>query len=341
MNKKTLITFGIIIAIAVIAYLLYRVAREEFQNQSSAPYPLPEVEITDTIKPEESQMEETSTTKFNVSPDFKILEPSYSRLPMYEFDSARNFSNEFTNNLPEKLNLDVVSDRQDPVLGRTVIASRGTKNLVIYANKGEIAYTDLAPQSNTPNTKFGLNPEIEPLKAQALEFINSIGLTNQIFQYKNHSYVIANSEHVEIVDQSRGANMIQLIFEAKVEDLPIIDSESTLIPNTITVWMNSKKEIAKLYYQSTGKVGNSFGNYRLLDRDEIRSDLQTTNTKAKLINGSYPIGTPIESINVVQARIAYLSVENYLVPVYILEANVRVAGNRSGTGYLLLEAIKR
>lgn len=341
MNKKTLLIIAFIIIAAIMAFLLYRVAIEEIQTRSSEPYPLAGIEIEDTITPDPSQNVRTPTTKFNVSPNFNIRAPAYTRLPMYEFNPSNNFSENVTNSLPSQLGLNVTSTATDPVLGKIIFAAQGTKNLVIYPDKGELTYTDTAPQVVAGNQSFGIDPDLETFQTTAEDFIRTMGLENTQFIYTSYAYVQAETDHVEVTDNSRNSNMIQLTYQAKIEDLPIIDQESNLRPNTITVWMNSQRQIAKVFYQSTGSVGNSFGNYQLLNDEEVKADLQTENTKAKLVNGDYPIGEPIESINVITASIAYLSVENYLVPVYILEANVRVAGNRSGVGYLLLEAIKK
>lgn len=341
MDKKILVTIVIVIIVAIMGFLLFQVAYDEFQNQTSAPYPLPEVVVEDTVTAQESQTMTTPNTKFNVSPDFRIVEPTYSRLPMYDFDPKNNFTEEYANSLPVKLGLNVVSTTTDPVLGKIVISGKDDKNLVIYTDQGELNYTDMGPQTSTSNNSFAVTPDIEIYKTAAENFLTSLSLPNTTFAYDSHSYVSGEGEHVDVTESGRGANLIQLKYKATVGDLPIIDKESSLIPNTITVWLNKTAEIVKLYYEASGTTGNKFGNYELLTTEEIRQDLQTENTKAKLVNGTYPIGMPIQSINVKRAHLAYLSVENYLVPVYILEADVRVEGNRSGTGYLLLEAIKK
>ncbi len=341
MNKKTIIATAIIVILAVMGYLLYQVAIEEFENRSAAPYPLAEVQIEDAISPAPSQTMTTPTTKINVSPEFNIEPPVHSRLPMYEFSPSKGFTDEFANGLPEKLGLNTLSNRQDPILGKTIITSRDTKNLIVYIEKGEFTYTDSAPQTVIGSYDLSSDSQLEIFKSRAEKFISSLNLENTAFQYKSHVFVVAKTEHVEITEQLRSANMVQLSYESVVKSLPVIDKDSSLVPNTITVWLNGKGDIAKVRYQAAGTIGKSFGNYELLDENEIKKDLQTANTKAKLVNGDYPIGEPIESVNITSAHIAYLSVENYLVPVYILEANVRTAGNHFGTGYLLLEAIKK
>lgn len=322
-------------------YLLYQIARDEILNQTSAPYPLADVKIEDKLKPDPSQTVTTPNTKFNVSPDFSLTAPFYDRLPMYEFNPANNFPEDFADGLPNKLGLTKVSTSNDAELRRVILASEGQKNLVVYPSIGELTYTDLAVQSESENTNFAVSANIDLYKQSAEDFIRKLELPNTTYEYFENSYVIATSDHPELTDQARGANLIQLKYQARVKDLPIIDKESSLVPNTITIWLNSKGDISRLYYEASGTIGSSVGDYELLDTNEIRRDLQTENTKAKLVNGTYPIGDPIESINIVRGHIAYLAVDNYIVPVYILEANVRVSGNRSGTGYLMLEAIKR
>lgn len=320
--------------------ILYQVAVEEFQNNSSAPYPLAEVIIEDTVIPDPSQTVTIPTVVFNVSPEFQIVPPLHNRLPMYEFSEKKEFTDTFINELVQKLEVNIISSAQDKILGKVVTASQGERGLTIYADKGEINYSNsVAPKGN-----FGIisDEKIEVFKQKADSFVNSLGLQNAAFQYESHAYITTGTGHAAVSEtNSRSGDLIQLTYTTRVEDLSIIDKNSDLTPNTITVWLTGEGEIAKFYYQSAGQIGQAFGNYQLLKVDEIKENLETDNTRAKLVNGTYPIGDPIESINVVRARAAYLSVDKYLVPVYILEANVKVAGNRSGTGYLLLDAIKK
>jgi hypothetical protein len=341
MNKKILITIIIVIILGIMGYVLFQVAYDEYQNQTSAPNPLPDVVIEDTVKPEESQTITTPSTKFNVADDFRIAQPVYSRLPMYDFNPTNNFSEEYANNLPAKMGLNILSTTTDSEYGKVIISGNGTKSLVIYPDKGELTYSDTEAQTDPTNSNFNTTPKIDIYIESAEDFIKSLGLPESTFQYNSYAYVRGTTDHVEVTESGRDADMIQLKYQATVEDLSIIDKEASLIPNTITVWMNSKADVAKLYYEASGTVGNKFGNYELLTAEDIKKDLQTENTKAKLINGTYPIGEPIESVNITSAHLAYLSVENYLVPVYILEANVRVTGDDHGIGYLLLDAIKK
>lgn len=340
-NKKTLVTFLILISIVIMTYFLYTFAKEEFITRSSAPYPLAEVNITDQVDAQKSQTITTPSTKLNISPNFIIKPPIKSALPMYNFTDSKRLEDTAINQLLEAFDVNKNSERQSPVFGKTIIASKGSKSITIYAERGEFIYTNPEPYNDPNNKPFGANPQIEIFKKYSEDFMNSLNLLTNGFEYDSYSYVIDDGEDVTISTTARTSNLIQLTYKLKINEFPIIDKENSVIPNSLTLWLNDKGEIAKIHYQSAGKVGASFGNYKLINLSEIRKDLQKTDTKAKLIGGDYLVGEPIESINVVSAEIAYLSVENYLVPVYILEANVRVQGNRSGTGYLLLEAIEK
>jgi len=342
-NKAKIIKITIISAILIaIGGFVAQFLLQNNLPKPSTPYPLANVDITKYIVPNSALLEEPSITPV-VSDSFEFPKDFPKSAPIYNYSPKVFFNDININELLTKLNVVTVLDRNDPVLGKMLLAAKDGRSLSVYFDSGEFEYTDEGESdSQIVAAPFSTSLNIDTYKQKSEAYLQSIniGFSNSKYSFIKSTYLNSSGGDVYEVANPQSADMIEFLYGANVDGYPLIDRKGNLSSNSIKIWANSNSEIIKVKYLAVGTVGDKIDEYPLKNKKQVLEDIK--NNKAILINGSFEIAEKINGIFIKTISLAYYAVDDKLIPIYILEGVVStqgISGYTSGNGYLFIEAV--
>ena len=336
---------GIVIIITFVLALtvLYVTFSEQIDNKlnlsKKEAYPLATVDILPDIK---QDLNITSIGNPSISIVNQFNTSAFSNLPkeapMYTYEKSTYLKKENELNLFKTFGLQNIpyQPRQDDLLGRSVSVSNGTASLSIYEDQGMMSYSKNVVGELSYFTSI-TDPQIYRNKAES--YLNSIGIDLSSFVFsKTKYYSIAGPEAEETSSPTR-AKIIEVLFLAKANELPIIDNSTDPSGNLVRVWLDVNQNIVRVDYQDTGKIGTKTSVFKLKTTDQIVNGINQG--KLKIIKTETPFGQKIKSTNIQSLKLAYYAIDGLLVPVYILQAQSITETGATGPTYLIMEAVEK
>ena len=308
------------------------------QNPTYNEFPVSQVEVKDSIITNPVYDDAVRfDTKSVLHPSFK-LNSEIKELPIYEYTPITNTDRErIAGEIAKSLQLSNVLNRNDPVLGKVIMASEGQKEFSYYENTGEIYYNN--SPGGIPDPLFLSSNNMDSYEALARDYIRGIGI--DLSNYKLVSSKFLRNEGGHLVDSTRpeASEALELIFNANINDIPIVDKSWSLSPNTISVTLNKNGEVRRLSYYPIGQVGLSTDTQPLKSEKQLKNEIE--NNEAVFVSGTFSAFDKIKYSTILKANLAYYIVGNKTVPIYILESNVVTDQQEEGVGYMFIEAINR
>lgn len=344
-NKQRLIKIIIILGISILVVgFVFQFLQQGNIPKPTTPYPLANVDITKYIVPNEALQEEPSVTP-TVSGSFEFPEGFPKTAGVYNY-SRNAFLND-TNVIELLKSLDVVTvlDRNDPVLGKTLLAAKDGRSLSVYFDSKEFEYTNQSESDSQIQAiplSTNINTDLYKQKAEAFLQSMNIGFSNSKYSFSKITYLDASGNDAYEVLNPRSATLVELLYAANVNGNPLIDRKGNLSSNSVKIWLDGNSEIKKVIYRAVGDVGDKIDEYPLKNKKQVLDDIK--NNRAILINGNFEISEKVNDIFIKNISIAYYAIEDKLIPIYVLEANVGTqgaSGYTGGTGYLYIEAVDR
>lgn len=336
-QKLKFAAIGLIIVVVIV--LLFTVYREIPKED----YPLAEVEISSIVIPQVSTVTDGKPSNVTISDSFRLKGTVLNRADIYRYQSQSYFTDPRIENITRTLGVGNIQEREDPVLGHTLFATSINKALYIYEGRQEMVYDNYAsttpPQNDRPFTQAGIRYSIDEAASLGQSYLESLGIDTTRYQLTGQNYMTVSENHLETVIHPTTANLLALRYEAKINGIPIITKKDTLASNSIELWFNEDKNLAKISFYPIGEIGGSLGRYRLKNIEEIRSSVN--NNEGVLVNGSFLPNDKIKGLTIVEGWLAYFNYGDYLIPVYVLTGGVQIERDDNiEVGYMIIEAIR-
>lgn len=335
-NKKIFIIILIITSISCGVFFLTRIAQKEIQDIQKEPYPLASVSLISKLEPNE-KLKIDSIGDIQVSfddVDFEKAIPKNMRI--YKYTKSAGLSETTLNDLIARLDIKNPIRRDDPILGKTVMGENDSALLIAYIEKGQIFIT--LKTSDTSSLRFEKNTDIKDFKSIAEKYIQSISDNFKVYQFYQSIYYRSQNLHSVPTLTAEMANILELSYELKLDGYELIDKNQSLIPNIARVWIIPNKEIAKVYIETSGNVGDSIGSFPLKGQQEIIEDIKQK--KILMFNMDIKTNENINSVQIYDLKPAYLTIkDNYAIPVFIATANV-ITNLRTNMAFIVIEAVK-
>ena len=203
-----------------------------------------------------------------------------------------------------------------------------------------MGYLSLTQGTNASNlSNIPLSFDINQYEKTAYDYAVSLGLDIEDFEYSGYKFYSASENEMDEVSSISSAKLVEISYEAKVNDYPIMENSYGSTANFLHIWLNANMQIIKVDYKPIGTIGQKVGTYNLKSLSDITSEVNSG--KAKLVSTQLLPGQNIVSTTVQNAKLGYYSINGYLVPVYILEGMSNSVDGDIAKSYLILEAVKR
>jgi len=328
-QKNNIAILLLILAIgAVIIFGIIKSLRDKVEPDS-----LSEVTIINQLEPNPALTgQSTEIVQISKSVDLASIPES---LPVYSYTKNSELIQQNANGIVQRYNLTINAEVETPTQGKVMAASQNTFSMTAEIDRGVITFTD----SNIGQEVFSADIDINRYESSAREFLTNTGINNSHYVLEEVAYKSNyNSPQPVVVENYGQANIIELTFKSKINNYALIDKNGSLSANTIIVWLDPSFVVKKFYYEYTGSIGRKSRQVSLKTEGEILQDLN--NNKAKLINTDLTTGNDITYTIARNAEIAYLAVNNELVPVLKIEGETHTTGSEIAKGDLIMNVIK-
>ena len=333
-KRKTIL---IIIAILVVV----TVAFEFIKNKTPKPViNIAEVDVFDYV----------NTSLDNTSKDFNVISISPAFTIEGEIPETANVYNYQLNKITDELLNQLVSTlgltyTETDVSGsgdETFRAYAEYKELTVYKDDGIIIYTNPPYDIETDTlVTSALDPTV-PISAYSNttdQILRDLGFDLSQYKLENYSYIKYPAYEYAVVNTPEEAGAVELVYRAETDGYPLIDQTGNLNPNVIRVWLTGDMEIRRINASILGSKSESTSQVLIKDEKQLKSDITAENVK--FISSSLPPFDEISNVVVQSARLSYYSIQDRIIPIFVLTANVTSSQNETGIGYLYLEAIRR
>lgn len=323
--------------------VLYITFSNEIDNKlnlnKKADYPLATVDILPDLKqdlniPSIGNPSISIVSQFNTSAFSSIPKEA----PIYTYEKSNFTSRENEANIIKTLGFQEMQYEplSDQILGRSVSVSNKLGSLSIYEDQGMMSY------SKNIETELSYFPQIVDTNLyieKSTNYLSSINIDLSAFIFSRVKYYSVIGPEVEEVYSSGRAKIIEVLYLARVSEIPILDNSTEQNGNMVRVWLDVNQNIIRVDYQNTGKIGEKTSTFRLKSTEQVINDVNQG--KLKIIKTETPFGQKIKSTTIQSLKLAYYAIDGLLVPVYILQAQSVTESGTTGPTYLIMEAVEK
>ena len=320
----------IIIASGILIY--FQLATKKLELQV-APLAYPEVykKVADEIA-----TNSIAPQNLTISDSFEFDPPLISQAPVYKYQTAKLEDGQIEKIISTLgVNVKEIYTSSEDV-GEIILADQGNKSLTIYKDMGVVIYSNRIASQDSQT--FDATFDIDLYRQKAREFIESLGFSSAQYESLNYAFIGGASYEPEIVNSPSRASSVQFTFESKINGINLIDSKSSLLPNTITVWIDRDFSISRLNLQITGTVLENLSTVSIMSEKEVLDSLQNGDYILKHVN---LLTGEVSQIIAQKGYLSYYAVEDKLIPIIVIQADVISPDRERGFGFLYVKEVER
>ncbi len=331
-NSKALSIGLVILIIGLVVWIM-------INSLSTPTTDLPDiaqVNLADEFKGSEALQGLTNQMSVLLNPELEKTLPNRTDLPVYEYTPKNFFTDENIDKLVKTLNLNITNRVNSPVQGDLIYASGNGYSLSIEKDRGIFTY---GKNQFEPNTESFENKNPKDYVNRGYDSIRSLGLDPARYTSTRYGFKRMEAIRQYNVNVPGAANGIEIIYEARLNDLAIIDKDRSTSPNHISINYSADFSINTLYVETIGSVGSEITDTPLKNRETLLKELREK--KFQIIQAEFMSNAPITTLAVDQVELGYFAFDNRLVPVFIITGNASSGPAVGGRVTLLMEAVPR